>query len=180
MRLTHLLVIQLFALSLACAGEAGKANTSDAARPPKVATEPLSGKPTLKGAEITLHTTGGDKRIDTCVFVTVETKDGTVLARVSDAACSELNDKVRLRYTKNSDHALGLDVIDWGEQADKCKGFRVKIWQVPAAATRSATWEFDAKLILRFADGSMLTDEKTGIKLVDRGESATSAFSNSD
>ena len=154
-------------------------STNSGQTPKKV--EPLSDKPTLKSAEVAIHTSGGEKRLDTCLFLTIESKDGKVLARVANAACSELKDQTRLRYTKSSDHKLALDVPAFGEERENCKGFTVKIWQEPAANTKALTpWEFDAKVTLKFADGTTLNADKASISFVDRGEGATAKFSSGE
>ena len=182
-------LIPLFVILFRCASfhviaaEAQKSKGDEAAKTdtPKKDPAPTSDKPTLKGAEVALHTSAGEKRIDTCLFITIESKDGKVLARVADAACSELKDQARLRYIKNSDHKLALDVPAWGEDRDACKGFTVKIWQEPAANTHvTAPWEFDAKITLKFADGTTLNADKASIRFVDRGDTATTSFSSSE
>ena len=175
LRLSRIFVIAILLSTLASRA----ADPATAQSPKKVA--PLSDKPTLKGAEVAIHTSSGEKRLDTCLFVTIESKDGKVLARVAGAACSELKDQTRLRYIKNSDHKLALDVPAFGEERESCKGFTVKIWQEPAANKKVLTaWEFDAKVTLKFADGTTLNADKAAISFVDRGEGATTKFSSGE
>ena len=178
MRLLLCCVTTILVATFAPCGASDAANKKSGNAPAAAESKAAdAGKPVLKGATLSLHTSAGEKRIDTCLAVTVEAADGKVLAQVKHAGCSDDKELSRLRFIKNSEHTLSLDVSAWAEDSSNCKGFKVRISQ---EGTARGAWEFDAKVTLKFADGTTLVAEKAGITFSNVGDSAMAEFSNGD
>lgn len=109
----------------------------------------------LVGAQLWTRTRSEDKDPDTAIYVEVGSSDGaTALAWIGPADSSG-NDSTR--YADWSTHTVNLWIAGPVPQT-LCRKFHVRLEQVPSDEgvfnLGHDTWQFDAKVILFFSDGS--------------------------